>query len=84
MEVNVGAIIDPRELSTMVEIIAIKSITDTPTDLVDLGEWLTDRNITCIEELSDLSETFFGKFLISCLYGQNRVFLDLIHPGFAS
>ena len=72
--------IDPHENLTMVAIIAIRSTSDTPTDLTDLGEWLKNHKVTQAEELGDLSETFYGEFLTNYFQYHKVVTFDLIFP----
>ena len=80
-QVNGGAIIDPREiLTTAAIIIAIKSISDTPNGLVDIGGWLADRNLIFFDGMGDLSVTFSGKSPTSYFEGRKRVFFDAISP----
>ena len=80
MEVNGGTRIDPREILTIVEIIAIRSTSDTPTDLTDLGEWLIDHKATQVEQLGDLSETFYGELSTGYFQYRKMVTFDLIFP----
>ena len=80
MEVNGGTNFDPQEILTMVAIIAIRSSSDTPTDLIDLGVWLKDHSVTRLEDLNDLSETYYGKLLFNYFQHHKKVTFDLIYP----
>ena len=71
---------DPQEILTMLAILAIRSISDTPTDLADLGEWIKEHKITQTRTLGDLTETYYGKFLMEYFKHRNPVSFDLIFP----
>ena len=72
--------LDPREIATMLAILALRSTSETPTDLIGPGEWIKNHKVTQTKALGDLSETYYGKFLAEYFKYRNPVTFDLISP----
>ena len=81
---NANPLYDRSQLFISIGNLALRASKEMRTDLVDLSEWVANRNITKLPNQGSESDHFFHKLLESYTSEHNFVDFDPIFPTFAN